>query len=187
VLSFGYGSNMCVGRLRFRVPHAEGIAVARLAGYSFRFHKWSSKDKSTKADALRTGNEGDFVWGVVFRIPRREKPSLDHAEGLGYGYREEDVRVIDPRGTVYRACIYLAEPDHIEPARHPYTWYRRHVTEGARHWGIDPEYIAKIEAMPADDDPDPRRARCELLFPAGRELSHDKRAIRDRSQCAQYD
>jgi hypothetical protein len=187
MLTFGYGSNMCYGRMRFRVSHAERIAVASLLGYSFRFHKRSKKDGSAKADAFRTSNNNDVVWGVIFDVPPNEKTALDEAEGLGHGYVEETVRVNDPAGQQYETLIYVAEASAIDPDLRPYTWYRRHVTEGARHWAIDPEYVASIEAVPAADDPDVRRARCELLFPAGRELTPEERAFRDRNECVRYE
>ncbi len=187
MLTFGYGSNMCYGRIRFRVPHSECVAVARLAGYSFRFHKRSQKDGSAKADAFRTNSDNDAVWGVVFEVPDNEKGELDHAEGLGHGYLEEPVRVVDPAGKQYEALVYVAAHTAIESTLHPYTWYRRHVIEGARHWAIDPEYIAYIEAMPAVDDPDVRRAACELAFPPDRELTPEERALREHNLCSDYE
>ena len=37
MLYFTYGSNMCTGRLRRRVPSAAELVVARLSGYTFHF------------------------------------------------------------------------------------------------------------------------------------------------------
>src|SRR5713226_7241121 len=132
MLTFGYGSNMCYGRMRFRVPHAERVAVARLIGYSFRFHKRSKKDGSAKADAFQTNTDSDCVWGVIFEVPSTEKAALDQAEGLDHGYREESVRVIDLTGRHYETLIYVATAAAIESNLRPYTWYRRHIVEGAK-------------------------------------------------------
>src|SRR5438270_10529759 len=108
MLTFGYGSNMCYGRIRFRLPHVQHIAVASLSGYSFRFHK-RSRDGSAKADALRTNDAGDVVWGVIFEVSVSEKKALDQAEGLGHGYSEAQVVASDLAGKQYDTSIYVAE------------------------------------------------------------------------------
>lgn len=91
---FAYGSNMCTGRLRCRVPSAKPLFVSPLYGYRLRFHKRSS-DRSGKADAEFTGNQADVVWGVVFEIDGHEKSNLDQAEGLGRGYDEKEINLKD--------------------------------------------------------------------------------------------
>jgi gamma-glutamylcyclotransferase len=159
MLYFAYGSNMCTGRLRARdrVPSAEFVRTAKLAAHVFRFHKRSKKDCSAKADAYFTGNAEDVVWGVVFKVNPAEKPQLDEAEGLGYGYAEKEVKVIDVDGKGRWAVMYVAEKPHIQEELCPYTWYKRFVIEGARQHGLPADYVARIEAMPAVEDPD--RAR----------------------------
>src|SRR5438552_1905231 len=84
--TFGYGSNMCLGRLRCRVPSACPVSVAELAGFEFAFQKRSA-DKSSKGDARRTGKQADRVLGVVFEVERSQLKLLDEAEGKGSGYR----------------------------------------------------------------------------------------------------
>jgi hypothetical protein len=79
---FAYGSNMCTGRLRRRVPSAQFFCVAKLSGHVFRFHKRST-DGSAKGDAQETHNLQDVVWGVVFYFADRKKSALDNVEGLG--------------------------------------------------------------------------------------------------------
>ena len=73
MLYFAYGSNMCAGRLRGRVPSAVPVRVARLLNHSLRFHKRSDKDGSGKADACFTGEPEDCRLGRGLRhCPRRE-------------------------------------------------------------------------------------------------------------------
>ena len=55
MLCFAYGSNVCSGRLRERVPSAVPVRVARLLNHSLRFHKRSG-DHSGKCDAWRVTN-----------------------------------------------------------------------------------------------------------------------------------
>src|SRR6202521_4452027 len=138
MLCFAYGSNMCTGRLRQRVPSAAPVRVARLLSHSLRFHKRSDKDGSGKADAYFTGEPEDLVWGVVFDIDPAEKPRLDAHEGLGHGYVERLVTVIDLAGGMHPAFTYTAEAGHIDRTLRPYSWYRRFVVEGARQHDLPP-------------------------------------------------
>lgn len=45
----------------------------------------------------------------------------------------------------------------IDPALHPYSWYKRLVVEGARQHRLPPDYIANIEAMRDTEDADKNR------------------------------
>ena len=153
MLYFAYGSNMCTGRLRNRVPSARSVRIAKLTGHSFRFHK-RSKDESAKGDAFETGNPGDLVWGVIFDINRREKPLLDSVEGLGKGYREKSATVFDEGGKRYDLFLYVAEPNCIDNSLRPYSWYKRFVIDGARQHTLPEEYMNAITAMPDMEDHD---------------------------------
>jgi cation transport regulator ChaC len=153
MLYFAYGSNMCTGRLRERVPSADPVRVARLLNHSLRFHKRSC-DRSGKCDAFFTGEPEDVVWGVVFDIDPAEKPDLDRHEGLGHGYVERLITVIDLDGGMHPVFMYVAERSHIDPTLRPYSWYRRFVVDGARQHSLPPDYIARIDAIPAVEDPD---------------------------------
>ena len=74
---------------------------------NLRLHK-TSKDGSSKCDALYTGEELGALWGVVFNIATSEKPTLDQAEGLGGGYNARSVLVAMPSGKDLEAATYLA-------------------------------------------------------------------------------
>lgn len=161
LLHFAYGSNMCEGRLCARVPSAHFVTVAGLPEHVLRFHK-SSKDGSGKADAHRTGNQRDIVWGVVFTINDNEKPNLDEAEGLGKGYWERPVKVFGANGEVYTACMYYADKNCIEPDLKPYSWYKTFVVEGARRHRLPPDYIAMLENVQAKEDKNKERVKKNL-------------------------
>ena len=53
--------------------------------------------------------------------------------------------------------MYVAEKTHIVPNLQPYSWYKRFVVEGALQYGLPADYITRIEAMPAIEDPDRNR------------------------------
>jgi AIG2-like family len=158
MLYFAYGSNMCTGRLRRRVPSATVVRIAKLTGYSFRFHK-RSRDGSGKGDAFETGDATDFVWGVIFEIDERQKPTLEEAEGLGAGYAEKVATVLDENGQEYRVVLYVADAASIDDALRPYTWYKRFVVDGARQHALPNEYIEGVAASPEVEDADRERDR----------------------------
>jgi len=156
VLYFAYGSNMCTGLLRQRVPSANPVRIAKLLNHSLRFHK-RSDDHSGKCDAAFTGETADVVWGVVFEIDPAEKSHLDAYEGLGHGYAEKVALVVDTGGNRHSVFTYVAENSHIDPALRPYSWYKRFVAEGSSQHTLPPDYIASIKAVPATEDPDSNR------------------------------
>ena len=151
---FAYGSNMCTGRLRRRVPSATAVGVARLPEHAFRFHK-RSDDGSGKGDAFSTGNPANAVQGVIFDIDPREKGALDDAEALGRGYEEKTAAVFDGSDTPHQVTLYYATD--IDNSLRPYTWYKRFVVEGARQHGLPADYVAQIDAMPAIEDKNRKR------------------------------
>ena len=158
ILYFAYGSNMCTGRLTQRVPSAEPLFVAKLNQHRLTFHK-RSNDGSGKGDAEFTGDDNDCVWGVVFEMPEAEKPKLDQAEGLGYGYREKTVSVVTAAGKTYTPIMYYA--DNKDVGLRPYSWYLRFVLDGAKQHGLSADYLSAIEATVTDEDPDRDRDRRE--------------------------
>lgn len=157
MLYFAYGSNMCTGRLRERVPSAMAVRIAKLLNHSLRFHKRSDKDASGKADAYFTGELENEIWGVIFEFDPAEKPNLDRQEGLGHGYVERQITVIDVDGSPHPVFMYAAEELHIDPVLRPYSWYKRFVVEGARQHCLPPEYITVLEAGEVIEDSDKGR------------------------------
>ncbi|MBI3894535.1 MAG: gamma-glutamylcyclotransferase [Acidobacteria bacterium] len=156
MIYFSYGSNMCTGRLRVRVPSANPSFAAKLANYRLRFHKRSA-DGSGKANAYYTGDVNDSVWGVVFQISEEEKPELDRAEGLGSGYDERPVTVIDTQGQAHEVFTYTASSNAIDENLRPYGWYKRFVKEGAKQHRLPEDYLRTIEAQEEIVDPDRER------------------------------
>ncbi|WP_230208805.1 gamma-glutamylcyclotransferase family protein [Solemya velum gill symbiont] len=151
---FAYGSNMSLARLRGRTPSANRLGIYTLREHSLRFHK-ISHDGSGKCDAFHTKCPDDFVIGAVFQISLDEKPDLDYAEGLGYGYEEKLVSIVDADGNSIEALTYYATK--IDPDIKTYTWYLNHVLIGAREVGLPNSYIQTIQAIDCIEDPDAER------------------------------
>ncbi len=161
---FAFGSNMFSKRLCERVPSAKAVGTYTLSKHDLRFHKRSKKDGSGKCDAYQTDNENDKVIGRLFTIDAAHECQLDKAEGLGKGYEKKCVCLVDENGETEAAFAYFAVRSCIDNNLKPYTWYKKHVVTGAKEGGLPADYIKKIEAVPADKDPDHSREQKEMVL-----------------------
>jgi gamma-glutamylcyclotransferase len=160
-LYFAYGSNMFARRLAARTPSAVRITTAFVEGRRLTFDKVST-DGSGKCDIEATGNPADRVFGVLFRIATAEERALDEAEGVGHGYRKDEIIVVTFEGTL-AATAYIATVK--DPKRRPYDWYKAFVLQGATENALPAAYIDLIRAVPSQTDPNTaRRARNEALL-----------------------
>jgi gamma-glutamylcyclotransferase len=159
---FAYGSNMSLARLRARVPSAQLIGMATLAGHVLRFHKPGSRDGSGKCDALPTGGADDRVIGALYWIDAIELPWLDEVEGVGHGYERRTVAVTTGAHESFEAQTYVATQS--DARLRPLDWYKEHVLRGARALGLPAHYVAAIEAIAADPDADDERRHRELAI-----------------------
>ena len=133
---------MDTARLRSRVGECTPLGLATLPQHALRFHK-KSVDDTAKCNAYFTGDEGDYVIGVLFDVPDERKPDLDRVEGLGNGYHEQVVTVTLAKGTTQNAFAYVTDETHIDDSWKPTVEYRGHVERGAREHGLPEDYIAR--------------------------------------------
>ncbi len=155
--NFAYGSNMLKERMIKRAPSALFRAVAYIEGYTIRYNK-RSVDGSGKCNLMKTEDDNDKVYGVVYDFLDADKPALDSHEGLGKGYNAEEIRVTTDGGEM-RAYAYVADESAVDDSLRPYSWYKDLVVEGARRHSLPPEYISQLESIKADNDPDAERER----------------------------
>jgi len=150
---FAYGSNMLTARLRERMPSCKSLGIATLPGYELRFHK-RSVDKSGKCNAHASGNDSSVI-GVLFSFDPAERSELDKAEGVGSGYNQAIVTIINDKGHRRKVLTYLAAPNYIDDSLKPYGWYKDFVLAGGKEHGLPPEYVTKfIESVEVVQDPD---------------------------------
>ena len=122
---FCYGSNMSSRRITERCPNSVFIGVAKVSGYQLVFNK-SSKDGSGKANLVYIGGD-NLVWGVIFDISEDQKPLLDKAEGLGWGYDEYKLIVINDLGEEIECVCYIATDEkYLDKGLKPYDWYKEY-------------------------------------------------------------
>jgi len=157
---FAYGSNMSRRRLRARVASAEFLGLGLLNHYALAFHKVSETDGSGKCDIVTTRDS--TVYGALFRIAEADLATLDWYEGTGIGYERHRVSVQTSAGQGVAAWTYIATK--TDPGLRPYHWYKRHLLEGALEARLPEDYVRRIEAVEAIEDPDVKRASQELAI-----------------------
>lgn len=98
--------------------------------------------------------------GVLFDVPFSDKAALDKAEGLGRGYDDAKVIVIDADGFPVEAITYVASPTCIDADLKPYDWYKGFVLQGAIEHDLPDVYVNRyITPIVAIADRDQDRAQ----------------------------
>ena len=98
------------------------------------------------------------MYGVVYDFLVDDQPGLDKHEGLGRGYHTEEIRVVTDNGET-GAYTYVADESAVDESLRPYSWYKDLVVEGARQHSLPDEYIAQLESVDANTDPDAEREK----------------------------
>src|ERR1700720_3616002 len=86
------------------------------------------------------------VWGVLYRITRRDLIRLDSTEGVpGRGYRHVVVEAEDRSGRVIPAITYIAQGKEVDGK--PSLRYITLLREGARTYGLPETYIRFLDGV----------------------------------------
>ena len=106
---FAYGSNMdegtFVGRRRLRPLEWR---AGRIVGYRLRFNL-EGWPKGKAAPANICPDADNEVWGVLYKITRRDLLRLNSTEGVpGRGYRPTWLNAVDMDGNPMTAITYIA-------------------------------------------------------------------------------
>ena len=143
---FCYGSNMNTERITERCSSSRFISRAKVNGWKLLFNK-RSKDKSGKANLIYTGDKS-LVWGVIFDISEDQKPILDKAEGLGKGYDEYKLRVInDLEQEIDCVCYISTDEKYLDNNLKPYDWYKEYCLIGAKQHNLPEDYILTLDGV----------------------------------------
>ena len=96
------------------------------------------------------------------RCPSTKPVVIRTAEGVGHGYRKDEITAVTFEGTL-AAMAYIATKK--DPKRRPYDWYKAFVVQGAAENELPADYIGLIRVVPSQTDSDAaRRARNEALL-----------------------
>jgi gamma-glutamylcyclotransferase len=143
---FAYGANMDDRTFRIRrgiQPLDRG--VGRVEGYRLRFNL-EGRPKGKAAPANLYPDPEAEVWGVFYRITRRDLMRLDATEGVpGRGYRHAIVAVEANDGRPFDAVTYIAEGKPVD--RKPSLRYITLLRDGARAHGLPGDYIRFLESV----------------------------------------
>ena len=146
---FAYGSNMNWTQMQKRCPSARFIALAELKDHRLAFPLRSKSRGCGTAGAIPQA--GQTVWGVVYEIEECDLETLDRAEdfirgGNDNSYTREEKEVYTVGGNKpLLVSIYLPIQQQNSPL--PTGEYKRLIVEGAKHWGLPPEYVRNLEAV----------------------------------------
>ena len=140
-----YGSNLHPTRLQKRVSSAKLLGTSTLPGYDLRFNKAGRKDGSGKCTLVSGYSE---VHLAIYEVREAERPFLDHAEGLGYGYDHLSLNV-DGFG---RCSTYIAASSAINDELQPFDWYRELVFLGCMFNDFPNAYTGSVKGVSAVQD-----------------------------------
>jgi len=157
-----YGSNMLTQRLNARVSSAAKPSTVALRGHALLFHK-RSNDGSGKCSIVKTDSDDDVIYGVVFDVADEQMSALDKAEGVGQGYRRDEITLMVGRDAT-KAFVYIAEENYRDNALRPYRWYYDLVLAGAEEHALPAKYVRKLRAVSfIEDTAADRPTRLEAL------------------------
>jgi cation transport regulator ChaC len=141
-----YGSNMHHSAFRER----RGMRpiewrVGRVRGYRLRFNLEGRPIGKAAPANICLDPDGE-VWGVLYRITRRELLRLDSTEGVpGRHYRHVWVPAVDPDGNIVTAVTYMArgrETDGFPSLR-----YISLLRDGARAHGLPEDWVRFLDGV----------------------------------------
>jgi len=143
---FAYDSNMHAGTFtgRRRIRPLES-RVGRIVGYRLRFNlDGSPRGKSAPANICPDDHQE--VWGVLYKITRRDLLRLDSTEGVpGGNYRPVWLNAEDMDGNPMTAVAYVAEGK--EGDGNPSLRYISLIREGARANGLPERWIRFLDSV----------------------------------------
>jgi gamma-glutamylcyclotransferase len=143
---FAYGANMHDSAFRVRrgiqpLEHCPG----RIKGYRLRFNL-EGRPRGKAAPANLHPEPDAEVWGVLYRITKRDLIRLDSTEGVpGRGYRHVVIEAEDGGGRVIPAVTYMAEGKELDGK--PSLRYITLLREGARTHALPEAYIRFLDGV----------------------------------------
>ena len=143
---FAYGANMHDSAFRERrgMRPAEWRA-GRVRGYRLRFNL-DGRPRGSAAPANISEAAGSEIWGVLYRITRRELVRLNASEGIpGRRYRPLELGAEDAGGAQLRVVTYIA--DGNEEDGNPSLRYLTLLREGARKHGLPEQWIVHLDKV----------------------------------------
>ena len=143
---FAYGANMHDSAFRERrgMQPLEWRA-GRVRGYRLRFNL-EGRPKGKAAPANLCADPDAEVWGVLYRITRRDLIRLDASEGVpGRRYWQLWAEAEDIDGQPLEAMTYMAKGNEVDG--NPSLRYLTLLREGARKHGLPEPYLRFLDSV----------------------------------------
>ena len=154
---FAYGANMHPSAFRDRRGmRPSDTRTGRVAGYRLRFNLdgWP-RGRSAPAN-IRPDADAE-VWGVLYRIARRDLVRLNASEGVpGKGYRPVLLEAENDAGETVQAFAYVARGNARDGR--PSLRYITLIREGARRHGLPDRWLAHLDRVPHAEEAADTRA-----------------------------
>jgi gamma-glutamylcyclotransferase len=121
-------------------------SVVPAASRATGFASISGRPRGKAAPANLHRDPGAEVWGVLYRITRRDLLRLDSTEGVpGRGYRHIEIAAEDRNGRVVQAVTYMAQGNEVDGK--PSLRYITLLRDGARAHGLPETHIRFLESV----------------------------------------
>jgi cation transport regulator ChaC len=143
---FAYGSNMHESAFiqRRRMKPSER-RVGRIKNYQLRFNL-EGRPLGKAAPANICPANGKEVWGVLYKVTRRELLRLDSTEGVpGRGYRPTWLNAEDADGKPVTAVAYVAAGKEHDGT--PSLRYISLLRDGARRHGLPEHWVQFLDSV----------------------------------------
>jgi cation transport regulator ChaC len=119
--------------------------VGRIKGYRLRFNL-EGRPRGRAAPANICPDDGQEVWGVLYKITNREMVRLNSTEGVpGGAYRPTWLTVEDVEGQPVLAMTYVAKGKEVDGI--PSHRYISLLRDGARAHGLPEPWVRFLEAV----------------------------------------
>ena len=143
---FAYGANMHdrAFRERRRMQPVEQ-RIGRIRGYRLRFNL-EGRPRGRSAPANLWPDAEAEVWGVLYKLTRRDLLRLDSTEGVpGRGYRPQWFAAEDSDGRPVSALAYIARGKETDG--NPSLRYLTLLREGARANGLPGHWLQFLDGV----------------------------------------
>lgn len=155
-LYFAYGSNLHPVRLENRLGPAPLKGIGTLGNMEIHFQK-TGGDGSGKATIQECADPQKKVWGAIYKLNEKQEKLLDKFESLGAGYNKIYVDVQLESGEEVFCMTYQGMEEYVNPASHPFHWYKQLVIQGSEYLGFPEDYIEDIKQVPSVTDTNQKR------------------------------
>ena len=141
---FAYGANMNDGVFRgWRGMSPFDWRPGRVRGFRLRFNL-DGRPKGKAAPANICADPQAEVWGVLYKLTRRDLVRLDATEGIPWSaYRPRWLDAEDIEGSLFQATAYIAHGKEIDSK--PSLRYITLLCDGAWAHGLPAHYIRFLE------------------------------------------